>query len=105
MSERPVEGSVEESAELELLKADVRGRVRVPGAKREAILDVFEQSGLSGPAFAKQWGLKYPTFASWVQRRHRCGREVQEVRRTGPAKPVTLVEAVVGGRALCRIGA
>lgn len=30
--------------DLELLKMDVMGRVRIPAEKREAILDAFEQA-------------------------------------------------------------
>ncbi|YCM46805.1 hypothetical protein V2O64_25110 (plasmid) [Verrucomicrobiaceae bacterium 227] len=33
---------------------------------RSKVLEAFEQSGMSAEAFAKQCGLKYPTFASWV---------------------------------------
>jgi hypothetical protein len=28
----------------------------------------YAKSGMSGPAFAKQCGIKYPTFASWVSK-------------------------------------
>lgn len=55
-----------------VLKTDQLGRVRTPTARREAILDEFERSGMSGQAFAKRCGIKYPTFASWVQRRNRA---------------------------------
>lgn len=44
--------------ETELLKTDVLGRARMPPEKREAILDEFERSGMSGLAFAKQIGVK-----------------------------------------------
>ena len=54
-----------------ILKTDVLGRVRMPADRREAILDGFEQSGMSGQAFAKQIGVKYSTFASWIQKRRR----------------------------------
>jgi transposase-like protein len=53
------------------LKTDVLGRVRMPADRREAILDAFEQSGMNGQAFARQIGVKYPTFATWVQKRRR----------------------------------
>ncbi len=55
----------------EILKTDDRGRVRVPRERREALLDEFERSGLSGAKFAAHYGLKYPSFAGWVQRRRR----------------------------------
>jgi len=35
-----------------ILKTDVLGRVRMPKDRREAILDAFERSGMSGQAFA-----------------------------------------------------
>ena len=54
-----------------LLKTDGRGRVRTPLAQREALLDEFERSGLSGMRFAALHGVKYPSFANWVQRRRR----------------------------------
>lgn len=54
-----------------LIRSDRRGRVLMPLEQREALLDAFEQSGQSGVAFCRQHGLKYPTFAVWVQRRRR----------------------------------
>jgi hypothetical protein len=54
-----------------VLKTDVLGRVKTPLARREQLLDEFEQSGLSGQKFAQLTGLRYPTFASWVQKRRR----------------------------------
>lgn len=56
----------------QILKSDARGRVRVPVERREALLDEFERSGLSGVKFAQLVGVKYPTFALWVQKRRRA---------------------------------
>ena len=53
------------------LKTDVNGRVRTPRARREALLEEFERSGVSAAQFAALVGVKYPTFASWVQQRRR----------------------------------
>jgi len=58
-------------AEPVILKTDGLGRVRTPAAQREALLDAFERSGLSGMKFAALHGVKYPSFANWVQRRKR----------------------------------
>ena len=55
----------------ELLKLDVLGRARTGRAKRDEILDAFEASGMSGASFAKQHGLRYTTFANWVQLRRK----------------------------------
>ena len=89
---------------LELLKTDTSGRVRTTPERREALLDEFERSGLSGMRFAARHGLTYPTFASWAarRRRERMGTEEQKagpascapVRAAAPAKPVRWLEAV-----------
>ncbi len=94
---------------LELLKTDASGRVRTTPERREALLDEFERGGLSGMRFAARYGLKYPTFASWVARRRRermeagagpegapesdPARSVRE-RTPAPAKRVRWLEAV-----------
>lgn len=82
-------------ASMKLLKMDAAGRVRTPRAKREEILDEFEGSGVSGVEFAELAGIKYPTLASWVQRRR---RERRTHGRKGPAKPdqgMRFLEAMV----------
>lgn len=55
----------------QLLKTDRLGRVRTPHDQREAILDAFEASALSGAKFAQVHGIKYQTFATWRQKRRR----------------------------------
>jgi hypothetical protein len=57
-----------------LMPSDARGRVLVPKERREALLDEFERSGLSGVKFAQLAGIKYPTFASWVTKRREARR-------------------------------
>lgn len=81
------------SSSLELLKTDLLGRVRVPPDKREAILDAFERSGMSGQAFAEYVGVKYPTFATWVQKRRKARGENPEPKAV--KAPLALVEAVL----------
>jgi len=54
-----------------ILKTDVLGRVRTPRERREHLLDEFKHSGLSGQKFAELAGIKYQTFATWVQKRRR----------------------------------
>jgi len=58
-------------AELTLLKTDILGRIRTPTDQREALMDLFEQSGMSGATFSKHHGLRYTTFANWRQKRRR----------------------------------
>jgi hypothetical protein len=57
--------------EPKLLKTDTRGRVVTPPARRQQLLDEFDKSGLSGTKFAALAGVKYQTFASWLQARRR----------------------------------
>ena len=52
-----------------IVKADTRGRTRYSEDYRQEVLDAFEQSGLSGMEFARQCGVKYSTFASWIKKR------------------------------------
>ena len=56
---------------VQIIPADSRGRLRMPAERRESLLDEFERSGLSGAKFAELVGVKYQTFATWVQRRQR----------------------------------
>ena len=67
---------------------DSKGRVRASKEQRRLILAEYEHSGLSAARFAKLAGLKYSTFAGWLQRYRRA-------KPKGPAKPVRLLEAVV----------
>ena len=79
------------------MKREVVGRVSYTGAQREALLDEFEHSGLKGAQFARAAGVKYQTFAHWVQqRRHLRGDYEARERKTG----LRLVEAVVTGSAI-----
>ena len=67
---------------------DTKGRVRTSKEQRGVILAEFERSGLSAVQFARRTGLKYSTFALWVQRHRRSPQ--------GSAVPsVQLLEAVV----------
>jgi hypothetical protein len=80
-----------------ILKTDVIGRIRTPLARREQVLDEFEKSGLSGQEFAKLAGIKYSTFATWVQRRRRARGAYPKVKAPIQAiNQVRWLEAVVG---------
>jgi transposase-like protein len=67
---------------------DTKGRVRTSKDQRRVILAEFERSGASAAQFAQRTGLKYSTFAGWVQRHRRR-------KRPGPKSAVRLLEAVV----------
>lgn len=88
--------------EVEILKTDALGRVTLPKEKREALLEEFARSGLSGQKFAKHYGIKYSTFASWIRkRRHARGEYPEGIKREAklgahkPSRPLALIEAVV----------
>ena|SRR5579872_892162 len=68
-----------------ILKTDSQGWMRTPPARRESLLDEFEQSGLSGAKFAELSGIKYQTFANWLQKRRR-------------PQPVEAQPQIAGGR-------
>ncbi len=72
---------------------DSKGRVRTSREQRRVILAEFERSGVSAAQFAQRSGLKYSTFAGWVQRYRRT-------KRPGQKSPVRLLEAVVASTPL-----
>src|SRR6478672_13260644 len=89
-----------QSVPEEILKQDQRGRIRTPLARREALLDEYERSSLSGVKFAAAVGVKYATFANWVQKRrkHRQAASIESCDgavATAPLRtgPVRLFEA------------
>jgi transposase-like protein len=89
-----------------ILKTDTKGRVLTPSADREALLDAFAQSGMSGAAFARLHGIRYTTFAYWrYARRQRRKAEPAKARfhevmidPAAPADPVLTIELPGGGR-------
>ena len=80
------------STEEIILRTDVLGRVKMPQERREALLDEFEKSGLSGQKFAALVGVKYPTFATWSQKRRRARGAYRPLKRP---KRLRWLEAVV----------
>lgn len=77
-----------------MLKTDKMGRVRISRQRREAILDAFERSGMSGAAFAQLHGLSYSTFAGWAHRRRRKRNGAASTKASGEA-PLALAEVMV----------
>jgi len=69
-------------SELTILKTDTLGRIRTSPEQRDALLDAFESSSMSGAAFAKLHGINYTTFASWRQKRN---RQRQSAEKMSPA--------------------
>ena len=81
------------------MKQDARGRVRTPRDRREAILEEFASSGVSGAQFARLAGIKYATFANWVQQRR---KKRATAGGTGGASPAAL-NAPMGAAAPVRL--
>ena len=67
---------------------DSKGRVRVSSEQRRLVLVEFERSGISAAQFAKLGGIKYSTFAGWLQRQRRA-------KPKGQPRPMRLLEAVL----------
>ena len=79
-----------------ILKTDVLGRVKTPLARREQLLDEFERSGLCGQKFAALAGIKYPTFATWAQKRRRARGAYAALKVSAPGREkIRWLEAVV----------
>jgi hypothetical protein len=90
--------------EESLLKADIRGRVQVSRKRREALLDEYEKSGLSGARFARLAGICYSTFAAWRQKRQNTRAGKNKIQSVAPPPslesrvieaPIQLLEASV----------
>lgn len=58
-----------------------------PPEQRKAILDEFERSGLPAAQFAARVGVKYQTFATWVQKRRKTGDGAGPSERQTPMVP------------------
>lgn len=75
----------------QILKQDAAGRVWTPVERREALLDEFERSGLPATQFAAHLGVKYSTFAVWVQKRRKSRSA-----GSGAAGPLPAVPRLAG---------
>jgi hypothetical protein len=58
--------------DLGLIKVDCIGRVRTTLEHRKALVAAFDDSALSGPEFCSHHGIKYQTFATWLQKHRRA---------------------------------
>ena len=82
-----------------IIKQDSRGRLRTTPERREALLAEFDRSGMSGQKFSAWAGIKYSTWANWVQqRRKRQGMSAPKETKPGEAGATNVrwLEAVVG---------
>lgn len=67
-------------------RRDRRGRVSWRKQQREDLLAEYERSGMSQAGFSRHAGVRYPTFAHWMQeaRRERRARVAPAPRAGGP---------------------
>ena len=79
-----------------VLPVDERGRVRVSRERREALLEEFDRSGMSGAKFARLAGVKYPTFMYWLKQR---GGGEESLARVSRTPGINFVEALIEGSA------
>lgn len=82
---------MQEEATTSIVKADRTGRTRYTDQYKAEVVEAFAGSGLSGPAFARQCGVKYPTFASWVAKTRR-----QDSPRKEDQQPGAFIVAQIG---------
>ena len=54
-------------------RRDRLGRQRVPVERRRELVAAFRERGLTRVAFARQEGVRYPTFCTWVQQAGKPG--------------------------------
>lgn len=66
------------TTEVTIMKTDKLGRIQTTPQQREAWLDAYEHSGMSGAAFARLHGIKYTTFTNWRQQRRREQQRTSE---------------------------
>lgn len=66
-----------------------------PRERREQLLDEYEKSGLSQAAFARREGVRYLTFAHWVQERRWGTLMAREPGQKNPAVSPRFVEVGV----------
>ena len=69
---------------------DQLGRKITPRVRRAELVALWRQSGLTQAAFARREGVRYPTFASWVQQARPAGRQ-----REAPVPKVRFAEVQV----------
>ncbi len=85
------------SATSIILKTDKRGHVRMPPERREALLAEYDRCGLSLARFTELAGVRYSTFATWLQhRRIKAGAAPQGMAKDRP-RPVRFAEVLVDG--------
>lgn len=58
--------STSDTSTTTIIKSDRIGRSRYRSEYKAEVIAAYQKSGMSGPGFARQCGIKYSTFASWI---------------------------------------
>ena len=101
--------SVTEPTTGTIVKSDRTGRTRYAAPYKLEVLDAYDSSCLSAPEFAKQCGIKYPTFASWLAARKHGGRHPAReapaflLAEVSAASDCTALEIHMPGGAIARV--
>ena len=82
-----------------VLKTDSRGHVHTPRQRREELLAEFERSGLPASRFAALAGVRYQTFATWVQKHRKEKEGLQAAEGDAGASSLRLVEVSLNAEA------
>ena len=69
-----------------IMKTDRQGRLRYTAEQKQALVEAYEASGLSGPRFAALHGVNYQTLVSWLRKRRREDPEHPALRSLVPAE-------------------
>jgi hypothetical protein len=88
--------TMQEEALTSIVKSDRTGRARYTAQYKSEVVAAFDGNGLSGPVFARQCGIKYPTFAAWVAKSPGPGRT-----RKSASLPSPFILAEIGGANTC----
>jgi hypothetical protein len=76
---------------------DRRGRRMTPRSRRAEYVEAWRRSGMTQAAFARREGLRYPTFAHWVQQAGKPIRAISPVRFAQVRWPLPAASAVQVG--------
>jgi len=69
-----------------IMKADRRGRLRYTPEQKQALIEAYESSGMSGPRFAALHGVNYQTLVSWLKKGRQDNPEHPALRSLVPAE-------------------
>ena len=68
-------------------RRDGLGRLHVPVERQQELVDAYRASGLTRRRFARQEGVRYTTFCTWVQRADKaagaCSEATARPKRSG----------------------